>query len=241
MALFRLSSAPVFPPVHLAEPEGLLAIGGDLAVPRLLAAYQDGIFPWFSEGDPILWWSPDPRSVLFPESLRVHRSMRPVLNRQAFRLTLNAAFEDVIRACRRSPRPGQDGTWITPAMLSAYQALHQAGHAHSCEAWLGDRLVGGLYGVALGGCFFGESMFAQARDASKYAFIHLVRALQQAGYSLIDCQVHNQHLDSLGAREIPRSEFLGHLAFALEQVPAPFWPSPDGGGAAFANSSPKQD
>jgi leucyl/phenylalanyl-tRNA--protein transferase len=206
-----------------------------------VAAYKQGIFPWYSEGDPLLWWSPDPRSVLFPDELRVHRSMRPLLNRQAFRLTLNASFEHVIRACRRSPRPGQDGTWITPEMLNAYLDLHQAGYAHSCEAWLEDRLVGGLYGVAMGACFFGESMFAQARDASKYAFILLVRALQAAGYTLIDCQVHNQHLESLGAREIPRSEFMDHLALALEQKPAPFWPRPDAGATPLNSRAPKQD
>jgi leucyl/phenylalanyl-tRNA--protein transferase len=203
-----------FPPARLASPEGLLAIGGDLRVERLLEAYRHGIFPWYSTGQPILWWSPDPRMVLFPENLKLSRSLRKVLRGGRYRVTLDARFREVMQSCA-APRPGQDGTWITPEMIEAYAALHAQGYAHSVEAWRGDELVGGLYGVALGAMFFGESMFARAPDASKVAFAHLVHQLAAWGFTLIDCQVTTAHLASLGAEEIARDEFLRHLAAAL--------------------------
>lgn len=203
-----------FPPVHLASPEGLLAIGGDLRAERLLEAYRHGIFPWYSEGQPILWWSPDPRMVLFPDRLKVARSLRKTLRAGRFRVALDTRFRDVMHACA-APRPGQHGTWITAEMVDAYCRLHELGLAHSVETYLGEELVGGLYGVALGRLFFGESMFARATDASKVAFVHLVRQLTRWGFTLIDCQVSTAHLASLGAEEIRRQEFLRHLDAAL--------------------------
>ena len=202
-----------FPPVELASPEGLLAIGGDLRAERLLEAYGHGVFPWYSDGQPILWWSPDPRSVLYPNRLRLSRSLMKTIRRQRFRITLDQAFSDVIQNCAKTPRRYQDshGTWITAAMRDAYERLHRLGHAHSCEAWLGDRLVGGLYGVSLGRIFFGESMFSQETDASKVAFVHLVRQLQRWDFALIDCQIRSKHLDSLGAECIPRVTFIDEL------------------------------
>ncbi len=204
-----------FPDVELAlrEPDGLLAVGGDLSVERLLTAYRQGIFPWYSEDQPILWWSPDPRSVLFPERLKISRSLRKTLRKGRFRITLDQAFDDVIEACA-APRSGQEGTWIVDEMKHAYRRLHAAGHAHSVEAWLDDRLAGGLYGVAIGQVFFGESMFTHVSDASKVAFVHLVRYLRQWHYSLIDCQVRTAHLDSLGATQISRQHFTRLLAEA---------------------------
>ncbi len=197
-----------FPDVELAlrDPDGLLAVGGDLSVERLLAAYRRGIFPWYSEEQPILWWSPDPRSVLFPDKLHVSRSLRRTLRQGRFEVTLDREFAAVIQACSE-PRPGQPGTWITGEMQEAYLGLHQAGHAHSVETWLDGKLVGGLYGVAIGRVFFGESMFSRVSDASKVAFVYLVRHLQQHGFELIDCQIQTPHLDSLGAELIPRSRF----------------------------------
>ncbi|HVZ55552.1 MAG TPA: leucyl/phenylalanyl-tRNA--protein transferase [Chitinophagaceae bacterium] len=207
MAVSVLSDKLVFPPVREAEPDGLLAIGGDLSVPRLLLAYRQGIFPWY-EGDYILWWSPDPRFVLFPEELRVSRSMRTLLRRTAWRFTVNQAFSQVIRACRTVPRAGQDGTWITGEMEQAYIQLHELGIAHSAEVWQEDQLVGGLYGLRLGRVFFGESMFSLRANASKLAFVRYVHQLQAEQVALIDCQVYTAHLDSLGARMIARSRFL---------------------------------
>jgi len=204
-----------FPPARLASPEGLLAIGGDLRIQRLLEAYRHGIFPWYSAGQPILWWSPDPRLVLFPNELKISRSLRKTLRTGRFRVTLDTCFRDIMKACA-APRPGQEGTWITPEMIDAYAALHDSGLAHSVEAWFGNDLVGGLYGVALGSMFFGESMFARATDASKIAFVHLVHQLKTWGFSLVDCQVTTTHLVSLGAREIPRADFLDHLAGAMQ-------------------------
>ncbi len=205
-----------FPPVELATPEGLLAIGGDLRPERLLAAYRRGIFPWYSAGQPILWWSPDPRAVLFPERLRVTRSLGKTLRRGVFRVTLDAAFRRVMEACAAPRGPGQGaGTWITPEMIAAYCRLHALGYAHSVETWQGDRLVGGLYGVALGRAFFGESMFSRATDASKVALACLARQLATWGFHFIDCQLPTAHLASLGAEEVGRADFLSILEKAL--------------------------
>jgi leucyl/phenylalanyl-tRNA--protein transferase len=215
MFLLKPGSADLrFPPAHLASPEGLLAIGGDLRTERLLEAYRHGIFPWYSEGQPILWWSPDPRMVLFPDRLKVARSLRKTLRAGRLRVALDTRFRDVMQACAE-PRPGQHGTWITPEMVDAYCRLHELGLAHSVESYLGEELVGGLYGVALGTLFFGESMFARATDASKVAFVQLVHQLKRWGFTLIDCQVSTTHLASLGAEEIRRHEFLRHLDAAL--------------------------
>jgi leucyl/phenylalanyl-tRNA--protein transferase len=199
-----------FPPVEFAlrEPDGLLAVGGDLAPERILNAYRHGIFPWFSPGQPILWWSPDPRAVLFPEKLKVSRSLRKTIDRNTYRVTFDTAFARVIRACAETPRRGQAGTWISDEMQQAYIRLHEMGYAHSAESWLGDELVGGLYGMRLGRIFFGESMFSHRTDASKVPFVQLVRKLQHEGVVLIDCQVTTEHLLSLGAEEIPRKRFI---------------------------------
>jgi leucyl/phenylalanyl-tRNA--protein transferase len=200
-----------FPPPHLANEDGILAIGGDLSSQRLLSAYQQGIFPWFSEEDPILWWTPDPRFVLYPADLKVSKSMRPYFNQQKFTWTTDQEFRAVIQNCQEMYRPGQGGTWITEEMLEAYCELHELGFAHSVEVWEADQLVAGLYGIALGKVFFGESMFSQVSNASKFGFIALVQQLQLWGYTLIDCQQETQHLASLGAKCIPRTTFLQHL------------------------------
>lgn len=210
MPLFALDHQISFPPVDLSEPDGLLAIGGDLSTERLLAAYKRGIFPWY-EGDTPLWWCPDPRFVLFPEELRVSKSMKVLLKRNVFNFTINKHFPSVIRACKQTPRPGQDGTWITDEVERAYIKLHQLGHAHSAEAWGPDGLAGGLYGIRMGKVFFGESMFSRADNASKYAFISYVAQLRAEGVQLIDCQVYTEHLENLGARMIPRTEFIALL------------------------------
>lgn len=201
-----------FPDPELAskEPEGLLAIGGCLSPRRILNAYSLGIFPWYSPDEPILWWSPNPRLVLFPEQLKVSRSLAKKIRKQVFRVTVNQAFDDVIKACA-APRHGQKGTWITEEMQLAYQRLHRLGVAHSAEAYYNERLVGGLYGISIGRVFFGESMFHTHTDASKVAFATLVNALQNWGYQLIDCQVYSDHLVSLGAVEVPRKEFLTQI------------------------------
>lgn len=201
-----------FPNVELSlrEPDGLLAVGGDLSVARLLAAYRRGIFPWYSGDQPILWWSPDPRSVLFPEKLHISRSLRKTLRKQQFKITLDKAFADVIHACSQ-PRAGEPGTWITDEMQQAYIRLHLAGYAHSVECWLNDKLVGGLYGVAIGKIFFGESMFSKTADASKVAFVFLVHQLKRWQFGLIDCQIQSAHLDQFGAVLIPRNEFVSYL------------------------------
>jgi len=197
-----------FPDVSLAmrEPDGLLAIGGDLSIERLLAAYRRGIFPWYSEDQPILWWSPDPRSVLRPENLIISRSLRKTLKNRIFNVTFDQAFADVVFQCAQ-PRRKQAGTWIMDEMREAYIRLHHAGHAHSIESWQDNKLVGGLYGIAIGKMFFGESMFSLVSNASKVAFVHLVKQLQRWGYEMIDCQVQSAHLDSLGAENIPRTVF----------------------------------
>ncbi|HUS63187.1 MAG TPA: leucyl/phenylalanyl-tRNA--protein transferase [Kofleriaceae bacterium] len=217
MTVYRLSKQLAFPPPDHAEESGLLAVGGDLRPERLLLAYSLGIFPWYHEGIPILWYSPDPRTVLEPSGLVVSRSLRKAIRRTPYRVTLDTAFGEVIRACAKVPRPGQDGTWITRDMIRAYDRLHELGYAHSVEAWRDDELVGGLYGVSLGRAFFGESMFARADDASKIAFVALVEQLERWGVGLIDCQVHTEHLERFGAAEWPRARFLAALAAALEQ------------------------
>ena len=213
--MYWLTDQLVFPPVELAEDWGGLALGGDLSPERLLLAYRSGIFPWYEAGQPIIWHAPDPRFVLFPDRLRVSRSMRPILNQQQFDVTYDTQFRDVIRQCQQMPRHGQAGTWITDDMLEAYVRLHKLGHAHSVEVWQHDRLVGGLYGIALGKVFFGESMFAKVSNASKVGFITLVRRLRQNGYALVDCQVHTRHLESLGAEPIRRRSYMQWLSAAL--------------------------
>ncbi|MGB8930086.1 MAG: leucyl/phenylalanyl-tRNA--protein transferase [Anaeromyxobacteraceae bacterium] len=217
MPVFRLSDEPIFPDPSLAEEDGLLAVGGDLSPDRILRAYAEGIFPWFNEGSPILWWSPDPRLVLFPEELHVSASLARTLRRGTYRITADRAFGQVIRGCARSKRAGQSGTWITDEMIAAYETLHREGFAHSFETWHGDALCGGLYGVSLGGAFFGESMFSERADASKAAFVRSVEFLARSGIGLVDCQVRTDHLVSLGAREIPRNRFLDRLDELLEK------------------------
>ena len=214
----------IFPPLGraLRSPSGLLAMGGDLSAERLVAAYRHGCFPWYSHGQPLMWWSPDPRTVLFPEELHVPRSLRKTLRQQHFRITYDSAFEQVIHACAQ-PRSSDSGTWITPAMQSAYTRLHQLGHAHSVEVWHGQQLVGGLYGIAMGRLFFGESMFARMNDASKAGFVTLVQDLQQAGFTLIDCQMPTEHLARFGARDIPRSEFQQYLQRDLDSPSSMVW------------------
>ena len=214
-----------FPDVRLAlrDPDGLLALGGDLSPRRLLSAYRQGIFPWYSSNQPILWWSPDPRAVLVPRELRLSRSLRKTLRRAPFTVTLDRDFDNVLAACA-APRGDGLGTWITREMKSAYQRLHALGWAHSVECWQDERLVGGLYGVALGRVFFGESMFSRTTDASKVALVHLARQLQRWGFALIDCQVDSPHLRSLGARSVARSAFVQSLArFCTDERPVGPW------------------
>jgi leucyl/phenylalanyl-tRNA--protein transferase len=215
MPVFSLSDNLAFPPVHLATEEGLLAVGGDLSPERLILAYKSGIFPWYNPGDPILWWSPDPRLVLFPNELHISRSLRRILRKGIFQVTFNTRFREVIAACAGAHRPTGEGTWITAEMESAYCRLNDMGFAHSVEAWKEGRLVGGLYGVALGRCFFGESMFTTVSNASKVAFVTLVKRLQSLDFNIIDCQVHTRHLESLGARDIPRKEFIRRIQAGL--------------------------
>ena len=202
----------VFPHPELSEPSGLLGVGGDLRPERLLLAYANGIFPWYSEGQPILWFSPDPRCVLEPSRLHVGRSLRKVIRNGRFRVSLDTAFERVIDACKETPRPGQDGTWITDEMRTAYCRLHGMGHAHSVEVWLDEKLVGGLYGVALGQLFAGESMFSHASNASKTGLVWLVRQLETWGFALVDAQIHTDTLERMGATEIPRSDYLDRIS-----------------------------
>jgi leucyl/phenylalanyl-tRNA--protein transferase len=211
-----------FPPVEraLRDPNGLLAAGGDLSPERLIEAYSRGVFPWFGEDDPLLWWSPDPRMVLVTAELHVSRSLRKTLRSGRFTVTFDAAFRDVMLGCAE-PRDGQGGTWITPAMLHAYTQLAALGFAHSAEAWVDGQLAGGLYGIAIGRMFFGESMFARRSDASKVAFVSLVRQLQRWGVPMIDCQMSTPHLESLGAREVPRAQFLAEVARLVTEAPLP--------------------
>jgi leucyl/phenylalanyl-tRNA---protein transferase len=214
MPVYRLPEAIAFPPADRAAKSGLLAVGGDLSSERLLAAYRAGIFPWYGDGDPILWWSPDPRFVLFPDDLHVSRSMRQFLKIGIIRITFDQSFRKVIAACQRF-RPDQNGTWITGEMREAYADLHDLGYAHSVEVWQGEELVGGLYGLSLGRAFFGESMFSAIPNASKAALITLVPRLRGQGFDLIDCQVETAHLAGLGARPIPRRDFCAILKESL--------------------------
>jgi leucyl/phenylalanyl-tRNA---protein transferase len=213
MPVFRLDEQDIsFPPPHLAERSGLLAIGGDLRPERLILAYQHGIFPWFEDQGHFFWYSPDPRCILWPNALKVHKSMRSIFNQNKFRYTLDTAFEAVIQACSEHIRSGQSGSWISQDYLDGYSLLYRMGIAHSVEVWEEEALVGGLYGIALGKVFYGESMFARATNASKAGFIRLVEALRQAGYRMIDCQQETEHLVSLGATTISRELFMEHLA-----------------------------
>lgn len=217
MVIYRLFEDPVFPDPEDAEPDGLLAVGGDLSVTRLLTAYANGIFPWYSPDSPILWWSTDPRLVIFPGDLHVPRSLRRVLNQRRFDFTLDKDFRGVINRCAATPRPGQDGTWIVDEMVEAYTLLHDMGFAHSVEAWQDGELVGGVYGVALGKVFFGESMFYAVPDASKAAFVMLVRQLCKWGFRLIDCQQTTEHLLRFGAVEIPRYDFIARVRDTIDR------------------------
>ncbi len=210
MPLFALDKSIVFPPVHFAEPDGLLAIGGDLSQERLLLAYRNGIFPWY-EGENILWWCPEPRFVLFPPEVKISKSMQTLVNKDAFTFTVNKAFPEVINSCKTIPRKDQHGTWITPEVKQAFTSLHRSGYAHSAEVWQDNTLAGGLYGVRLGNVFFGESMFSRVSNASKYCFIKYVQQLIKEGVVLIDCQVYTEHLESLGARMIGRDQFMSLL------------------------------
>lgn len=211
MPVYGLIEQLVFPPPEFAEPGGLLAVGGDLSARRLLLAYSSGIFPWFDKKDPILWWSPDPRCIMECGGMRVSRSLAKVLRRNPYRVTFNRAFRQVIASCARVRSETGEGTWITPEMEAGYLELHRMGYAHSVECWKDEVLVGGLYGVCLGRCFFGESMFHLCDNASKVAMQALSRRLEELEFELIDCQLPNPHLLSLGAVEIPRSEFLKRL------------------------------
>lgn len=209
--MYFLTDELVFPPVENANVEGLLAVGGDLSPERLLLAYQNGIFPWFDNDSIILWWSPDPRMVLFPNEIKVSKSMKKVIRNKQFRLTKNTCFERVLEYCSSVPREGQDGTWITETMKTAYIKLHKNGIAQSYEVWEEDKLVGGLYGVGLGHVFCGESMFSLTSNASKFAFIKLAEELSLNEYKVIDCQLHTDHLASMGAKEIARKDFMAIL------------------------------
>ncbi|XBS71063.1 leucyl/phenylalanyl-tRNA--protein transferase [Acerihabitans sp. KWT182] len=238
MRLYRLSPNSLqfpAPTSALHEPNGLLAFGGDLSPERLLIAYQQGIFPWYSPGDVILWWSPDPRAVLFPGEFHVSRSLRRALHRCAYRITLNHAFADVVAACAER---GLEGTWIGPEVIIAYQRLHVLGQAHSIEIWEGDTLVGGMYGVAQGALFCGESMFSRRDNASKLALLTFCRFFSQQGGKLIDCQVLNSHTASLGAREIPRSDYLGLLSRLQSMTLAPHCWQPQTLSVVTLNSEP---
>lgn len=206
MAIYELSDDLIFPHPSLGEDDGLLAVGGDLSAERLLLAYSNGIFPWYSEGEPILWWSPDPRFVLFPKDIRISHSMKKVLKKNTYTVTFDTCFRDVISSCANVRK--ESGTWINNDMIEAYYKLHELGFAHSVETWYEDKLVGGLYGISIGKCFFGESMFSTMSNASKVAFITLCKKLEQQDFKLIDCQVYTEHLKSLGAVNIGREKFL---------------------------------
>ncbi|MCP4689962.1 MAG: leucyl/phenylalanyl-tRNA--protein transferase [Desulfobacterales bacterium] len=215
MPIFLLSEKIIFPPAYLANEDGILAVGGDLTEERLLLAYGNGIFPWFSEGEPLLWWSPDPRLVLYPHEIKVSRSLKKTLRKDVFRITMDEAFVRVITECAEVRLEAGEGTWIVDDMIEAYIRLHESGFAHSVEAWKDGELAGGLYGVSLGKCFFGESMFTRVSNASKAAFATLVRQLADLSFKLIDCQVNTDHLIRFGAKEIPRTRFLAELKDAL--------------------------
>lgn len=238
-----LTADLAFPPIDKAlkepkGPNGLLAIGGDLSPARLLAAYRQGIFPWYSDGDPLLWWSPDPRMVLFPSEIRITRSLAKILRNADYTVRLDTAFAQVIAACAATPRDGQNGTWITAEMQQAYTRLHALGHAHSVETWRDGRLVGGLYGIAIGRAFFGESMFSHVTDASKIALAHLCRYLAARDFGIIDCQMETAHLASMGARPIPRSEYLARVTALVDDGNRPGrWPA-DGIDGVFRKPQP---
>lgn len=227
MPVYLLDQRLAFPPPERADESGLLAIGGDLSPERLMLAYRMGVFPWYGEGQPILWHSPPWRMVLLPQQLHVGRTLRKFIRQERFDVRFDTAFDRVVEGCKRIERPGQDGTWITDEMRDAYVELHRRGHAHCVEAWSEGELVGGLYGVAAGGAFFGESMFSRATNASKVAFVALVRSLEALGYVLIDCQLYTGHLATFGAEEWPRSRFLGLLDRALRAKPRWVWPPND--------------
>ena len=210
--MFFLTKNLFFPPLTMADDDGLLAMGGDLSTERLLLAYRSGIFPWYNEDEPICWWSPDPRFVLYPEELKISSSMKTVLQNGKYRFTINRDFAQVIQNCKTVSRNGQEGTWISAAMQKAYIILHELGYAHSAEAWIEGKLVGGLYGIRLGNLFFGESMFSLQSNASKFAFINYVQQLKKENVQLVDCQLHTNHLESLGAKMIPREIFAEILA-----------------------------
>jgi leucyl/phenylalanyl-tRNA--protein transferase len=205
-----------FPPVDMANKDGLLAIGGDLKLERIMLAYNQGIFPWYSDETPIMWWSPDPRFVLFPSKLKISKSTRQLLRKNPFKITFDRRFEEVIRQCQNAPRKEQDGTWITDELVNAFIKLHKKGFAHSVEVWQNNELVGGLYGLSIGKVYFGESMFSKVSNASKVGFITLVQEMQKRGISLVDCQVHTDYLESLGAEHITRDNYMGHLEVLLD-------------------------
>jgi leucyl/phenylalanyl-tRNA--protein transferase len=215
MSLYALDQTHWFPPVEEALEDGLLAMGGDVSIDRLLLAYKSGIFPWY-DGDTPLWWSPDPRFILYPHKLKVSKSMEALIRKKTFRFSTNKAFSQVIRSCKELQRKGQDGTWITDELEISINQLHTLGFAHSAEAWLGEQLVGGLYGIRMGRLFFGESMFSKASNASKFAFIQYIRQLQRENVYLVDCQVYTEHLESLGAEMIARKEFVEALNSNIE-------------------------
>lgn len=207
MPVFTIDKELIFPPVHLAEPDGLLAMGGELSTERLLLAYRNGIFPWYEDDLP-LWWCPDPRFVLFPEEIRINKTIKSLIKKNEFEFTVNNAFEAVIHHCKNVKRPGQFGTWITDEVEKAYTKLHRLGFAHSAEVWKNNELVGGLYGIKMGSVFFGESMFSLVSNASRFAFVKYVQQLKAEGIQLIDCQIYTEYLESLGARMIPREKFI---------------------------------
>lgn len=226
MAFYELpQNKLIFPHPSLAEPDGLLAIGGDLSIKRLLLAYSHGIFPWFSKGNPILWWSPDPRLLLFPGEFKASGSLKRTLRQGIFQVTIDRAFDQVVEACAVVRRKDQEGTWITADMIQAYRRMHRKGYAHSVEAWHDEKLAGGLYGVSIGRVFFGESMFHYKSDASKVAFYHLIKKLEAADFRFVDAQVYTSHLHKMGAREIPREKYLELLEEAIHANPpgSDFW------------------
>jgi leucyl/phenylalanyl-tRNA--protein transferase len=219
MAIYLLDHQPIFPNPDFADKSGIVAVGGDLSVPRLLEAYANGIFPWYSDEEPIIWWSPDPRCILFPEKIHVSRSMKKLFEKKIFSVTYDTYFEEVINECQRIDRFGNPGTWITDEMKQAYLALHYQGYAHSVEVWKNHQLAGGLYGISIGKCFFGESMFSRVSNASKFALIYLANTLMKANFHFIDCQIESVHLASLGAEKIKRKDFLKILRCYI-QAPA---------------------
>ncbi len=217
MPIFELTKEIIFPDPELADNSGIIAVGGDLTPRRLLQAYRSGIFPWFNEADPRVWWSPDPRMVLYPAEVKISHSMKKVLKDKVFSVTFDNDFEAVIHFCKTQPRQGQKGTWITKEMMEAYEKLNEMGYAHSVEVWKNDKLAGGLYGVSIGAMFAGESMFSKENNASKAGFITLAKTLEKLHFRMVDCQIYTAHLSSMGAREISRKKYLRELALCLEK------------------------